>query len=245
MKLLSPTQLNDGKAAQTTREIFRIKELDAASDKARKNLANAEADFNATLAKNRTQWAIEEEDHAKRLLAMKDEIDKLEAKRLNALIPIGIIKKGAEDRMEEATIFLAQLRQREEHAEDLRELLEDKLDKVGQFEQDLIIKDQQLESKRLGLIEQANLVTEGIQQLNQETLEFGLTRTKAEANIHERKTSLALLEATLVAKQDTQRRTGKALEALATRLADERIILQKAWDERHRKYPNIPLPKKP
>ncbi len=247
MKLLTPAAQQDLKEQVALRDILRTQELNKASEEARISLAKAEQEFNEVLARNRAQWATEEEEHSQRVKAMKLEIDDLMAKKMNALIPIGILKDGAYDRMDDAVAFLARLRQREENIEDLTEKLEDKLDTVGAKEQDLLQLDRSLKLREEGIERQSQAIRANSQALGEQMAVFALTKETAEKDIEERKTALYLLERTLLTKQQTLERTDGALSALAKQLADERETLKRAFDEvrrREQALMDIPIVKK-
>ena len=81
MQLLKPQENKDLKSAQDLRNIIRTQEILKAEQDARLKLANAEADFNNTLAKNRDKWAKEEETHSTRVREMNTEIENLELQK--------------------------------------------------------------------------------------------------------------------------------------------------------------------
>lgn len=114
MKLLSIKQTKQIEEVNRSVDIMRMQELNKAADIARKNLAEAEADFNATLARNRERWAQEEAEHVSRTHEMEQEIYTLENRKK------------------------ASLESNQDDLEALAEKLQDKLDAVGEKEQDLI-----------------------------------------------------------------------------------------------------------
>lgn len=231
MKLLTPLQNKDLGDQQKLRSILRTQELEKAESAARRNLANAEADFNTTLAKNRQSWAIEEEEHAKRVLEQKAELTVLEAQKLNALIPFKILKDGTLERLGDAEAYLLQLRQREEDNEILADHLEDKLDKVGAKEQDLLRKEKELEVRADGLERQSASTATATKLLSEQVAEFVSYKTMEEKKINEIKIELAIREGDITAKEGELEANGARLEALAIRLADERQVLDRAFAE--------------
>lgn len=237
MRLLAPSENKSLKEQETVRAVLRTQEVEKAAEQSRKNLASAEADFNATLARNLEVWAREEELHNKRVVEMEKETESLEAKRLNALIPIGVIKKGAEDRMKEAVDFMAKLRKRESDAECLVERLETQLDSVGQREQDVKQAEKRLGLQKEGIERQKQSSILGSKRLSEEIAKFAHEREKAEKDIDERKTAIYLQERSLIAKEQVQKRTDKSLNDLAKRLEDERETLARAWAELKRLSP--------
>ena len=181
MKLLTLNQIKEKKDEQIQRDILRTKELDKASEQARLNLAKAEADFNATLAKNRTLWANEEHEHSERIKEMSSEIQVLEKRKEIALEPVYLLQNKLEKRLNDIDVTSTQLKEKEAYNEDLRSKLEDKLDEVGEREQDVLRETQILEGKKESLEIQSEQTKQGIKRLN-DTISTFLTTKEAEEN---------------------------------------------------------------
>lgn len=229
MKLLSPQIIKDTKAQEVAIGILRTKELNEAASVARRNLADAEADFKTTLARNRVIWAREEDDHSIRVEEMNKEIEVLDNKKSSALVPIEIYKKQAEDLMNEAKNALEMVKTREDEVEDLNQRLQDKLDATGAKEQDLGKLEQQLILKQQGIELQQDQTKTGIKKLSEQIAEFTLAKQQAEKDIDERKTALVLWDRTLQAEAEKQKRTYKEMEDWSIRLKLERNLLDKNW----------------
>lgn len=235
MKLLTPSQTKDLKDQQIMRGIIRTQELDKAENEARRNLANAEADFFATLARHREQWALEEEAHHQRVIEQQAELAALEVQKLNALIPFKILKDGTLERLGDAEAYLKQLQDREERNDDLAELLEDKLDATGVKEQDLLKWEQKLVIQQDNVDRQTKATTTAANLLSEQVAEFmayKISEQKGMAStllsLQEREQTISITEVNL---------SDKAIELLeqAARLADERTVLARAWDELERR----------
>lgn len=229
MKLLTPQVLKDGRASEQAREALRIKEMNEASDKARKQLANAQAEFNLILSQNRVRWANEEEEHGKRLSQMIKEIDILEAKKVQALIPIEMYKKEADELFNEAQKTLDQAKEKETKADELTERFQDKLDELGAREQDIIKVEQKLSLQQQGILIQQEQTKTGIKQLNKTIEEFTVTKQNEEKELADKKVNLILLERTLIAKEETLKQTEQSLNSLARQLEDRRATLERAF----------------
>lgn len=239
MRLLSPSQNKDLKEQQNIRELLRAQETEKAAKKARLALANSQADFSDALAKQRVKWAEEEEEHTKRTAEMQTEINRLEAKRLNALIPVKIIEQSAEERLHEAEEFMEKLREREVYAEDLAEKLQDRLDETGQKDQDLKRKEQDLIAREHGVSHQTKLTAQSSLDLSIKMAEFKEEKSEAETAIKQKQTVLELQEQALVKREEVVDKQDKELKEKAVRLADERNVLDRAWNELRRKqYPH-------
>jgi hypothetical protein len=234
MKLLSPKELNAAKESNKVKEILRVKELEEESDKVRKELANAEADFNSSLARNRNKWANEEQEHTKRVNEREQELKILEEKRLELLVPVDIITKGAKNRLEEANKFLETLREREAKAEELSEILQDKLDEVGEREQDVIKTSQELLIRSQSVDLQSRQVKNSVEDLNASRAEFAQIRKDAETDIQKRKVALFLAEQSVVDREIVIAEKYKDLEIRELQLADRQKTLAIAYREMER-----------
>lgn len=231
MKLLSPSAIKDTKNLELTREILRTKEINEVSEKSRKELAQAQMDFNNALADFKERWAKEEEEHDKRMVEMKAEIQVLEDKRKQALIPISIEMDKANRLLDEAKGRLSQVKEKEVENQETAEKLQDRLDEVGQREQDVKFKEKKLEFQEQGIIQQTQFIKENNQKLSKQLSDFLSYKNAIEKDIDERKTALVLWDRTLQNKEEVLKRTDKAQKEVGVRLKEERINLDKAWKE--------------
>lgn len=235
MRLLTPQASSDAKNQEVAREIIRTQEVERVAKDTRIRLAQAEADFSSTLAKQRERWAHDEEEHLLRVKEMEAEIDALEAKKLNALIPLGIIKDGVYDRMDDAVGFLATLRKREIDNDTLTERLEDKLDEVGEREQTVLLREQKAGLREEGVERQRQATVNGSARLIKDMEEFAVKMIKEQKDADEKRDNIILQEQSLKAKDILLQRNEKALNDLDRKLQDERETLNRAWEELKRK----------
>jgi len=231
MKLLEPTAIKDLKGQESARELLRSQEIQKIADKTRKELANSQADFYNTLAKQKEIWVKEEEEHSQRVKERQQEIQTLEAKKLSLMVPFTVLKEGTEKKVKDAENFLKDLKEKEQRVEELTERLEDKLDKTGEKEQDLKQWEQRLIIKQQGIDQQFKNTADSAKQLTAEIASFTADKQKADQEINQRKTELALIEQTLIAKRDSLLRTESSLNDLAKQLQDEREVLKRAFEE--------------
>lgn len=234
MRLLTPSATKDTEAQETARRVLRAQELDNLEKDIRIRTAKAEADFNSTVSRQKMYWAGEEASHAERRREMKKEVDDLEVKKLNSLVPFGILKEGADNRMEEAESFIQGLRDREDRVVELTEMLEDKLDAVGEHEQNLRQEREVFDIQRKGLEDQRSSMASQSQQLTESIGLFNANQEKYERDIEERKASLYLQDRALQAKSEELDKKEETLRGLETRLHDERGVLDRAWKELER-----------
>lgn len=231
MKLLTPLQTKDLGDQQKLRSVLRTQELEKAENAARRSLANAEADFNTTLAKNREKWALEEEEHAKRVIEQKAELTALEAKKLNALIPFKILKDGTLERLGDAESYLKQLEAREESNDELADRLQDKLDETGAKEQDLIKWERELAIRQDGIEHQNASTATATKLLSDQMAEFMDYKATSQAELAKMDAILDARTAQMVLREDVITAKEWELTDLAIRLADERQVLDRAFEE--------------
>lgn len=229
MKLFTNAELKDLKAKEQSREILRTQEMQKVADKARKNMATAEADFKLTLAKFKDQWAEEEKKHAIRIRGMSSEIQTLEDRKKDALIPISVYKKQAEEKMKEAMQFKKQFQHEYNEIEDLRELLEDKLDDVAERNKLVDKFEENLVSREKGIKMQEKSTEQALKELNKQMSSFLVDKEKGERDIKERKKVLFLKERSLLSKQESLKRTEKSLHEWSIKLKDERDTLDRIY----------------
>ena len=235
MQLLKPQENKDLKSAQDLRNIIRTQEILKAEQDARLKLANAEADFNNTLAKNRDKWAKEEETHSTRVREMNTEIENLELQKLNTLVPFNILKEGVYADMSDAEAYLKKLRDREEYNDDLTERLQDKLDDVGAREQDLKQKILEVSIREDGLQRQSQNTNIATEKLNNELMAFAVYKKENEDLLLQRRLIADRTDEGLVMRELELNKKTKEVNDRAIRLADERGVLDRAWKELQRK----------
>ena len=192
MKLLTLNQVKEKKEEQIQREILRTSDLEKAASQARINLAKAEAEFNATLAKNRTFWAEEEQEHAARKQEMTSEIEELENRKKQALEPVYLLQNQLEKRLKDTEALISQTEEQKAYNEDLRLKLEDKLDEVGEREQDVLRETQKLEGRKQSVDLQSEQTVEGIKRLNDSINAFLIQKEDTESRLDQIRLDLDL-----------------------------------------------------
>lgn len=239
MKLLSPQEIKDLREQNITRDLLRANEAEEVAKKSRLNLAASEADFYKSLAAQKDRWAEEEREHRERKNQMKSDIDELEAKKINALIPVGILKNGVYDRMDDAVAFLAKLRKRENDIEELTEKLEDKLDETGEREINVKKEETRQLLVQQGINRQIESTKQGTEKLTNALTEFTVKCQNIEKELNDRKTAIFLQERTLETKEIKLKRTEKLLSDWDRKLHDERETLDRAFKEVQRMKENL------
>lgn len=231
MRLLSPTQNKDLKEQETLRQILRAQELNKETKLLRENLAKADAEFAASLKRKNEIWQKEELELNKKKRELEHKIASLETREAYLRLPIEQLEAQAKFHMEQAKDKEKEVKEREEANELIAEELQDKLDKVGQKEQDLKVRNSKLDNREMGIEAQKTQTIEGIRKLNEEMAKFEDYKEKEEKKIDERKTALVLWDRSLQAEREKIKRTNEAFDKLAKKLASDREALQSGFDE--------------
>lgn len=232
MKLLPTFVVKEKQQEEVARKILRTQEVNKLAQDADINLARAQADFSTMMAQNRAKWALEEEEHAERIKGISQEVEALENRKREALIPIQLYKEEADKLMISAQDYLKQAKEKDEQNEFLQEKLEEKLTDISDRETIVIIGEQSLEIAKKGMETQQSQVQQGIILLGQEKVAFHMKQQEEEARLLKRKEEVALAEINFNARREKYERDLEALNIWEIQLADERDTLAR---ERARK----------
>lgn len=227
MKLMSPFQNRDKQQEEQTRKILRIQEIEDLATKANANLAKAQAEFNTTLALNRSKWALEEEEHAQRIKDMTSEVEALEERKKQALIPISMYKEEADKIMVESQDILKRSKEKEEQVDYLQEKLEEKLTEVSDRENQVVKEEQKQQIARQGIEEQQKQTKLGIERLSKEMVMFHEKQQYEDTKLLERKKVVELAEINFEAKIDRYNRNMEALLTREVQLIDREKTLER------------------
>lgn len=229
MKLLTFQKTKDALQNEQALKVIRSQEVEELAKKTNAKLARAEADFNTTLATNRSKWAVEEQEHQERIVSMSQEIEALEIRKGQALIPISMYKKEADKLMEDAKEILEKAKLKEEQADFILEKLENNLTEVADREQLVIVEEQKQKIAREGIQLQQLQIKDSISSFNEEKIKFYTAQKVQEDSLLERKKEVSLAEISFQAKVDKYRRDMDAMKAWETQLKDERGTLDRAF----------------
>ena len=229
MKLLSFSEKKDQQQQEQTLKILRTQEVMELEKKANQNLAKAQADFQSTLATNREKWALELEEKQKMMDEMAKEIEVLEEKKKQALLPV--TKQQREiyySKVENDKIFI-KLVKKEEEIEDTKQLLEEKLTEVADREQQVLKEEQSQFVALKGVQLQQEQTRKGADTLYKEKVAFEISKQAEEASLLERKREVFLAETSFKAKTEKYARDMKVLKEWEAQLIDERDTLKRAF----------------
>lgn len=231
MKLLTPNQAKAGVNDQVARDILRAKESQEALRKSRQELAESQAEFSSTLAKNRERWAQEERDHEIRVREMESEVKGLEAKKVVALAPLEERDRELSDWESFLTRWDGEVSQSEIENGDRANLLEDRLDEVGKREHECADREAKIASLEAGIAVQAESTREGSKVLSRAMLALSQDRLAAQAWIRDEQEKLSMEQSSIASRRESMDRTSRELDELRIRLLDERGTLDRAWRE--------------
>lgn len=171
MKILTATEIKTASESEKTKDIVRLETTRKALSDAQKKLDEAEAKFDVALANQRIRWATEEEEAVKKLGLLLVEINALELRREQAIIPIDDEKKKAHDLFIQAETVLADARgtateadKRQQHNQELSDILQTRLDGLSEREVKLDYREKNLAIRE----ESAIAEREQIKKLSQE-----------------------------------------------------------------------------
>ncbi len=227
MKLMSPSVVKDTRQNELRQQLLRAKEVDEITNTINIRRAKSEVEFNESLARNRAKWALEEEEHAKRVKDMESEVKVLESQKQHALIPIHLYKKKADELMAEAEAVMEKVQEKERNVDATMELLETKLTDVGDREIAVAKEESRQTVAKLGIESQQEEVKVNIQKSMDAIYNFNIYRLKEEENLSERKKEVALAEISFKAKTDKYKRDLEALKIFDIQLKDERATLDR------------------
>lgn len=234
MKLLSPFAQKDKQQEELTRKLLRIQEITELEIKTNANLARAQADFNDTLARNRDKWSIEESEHSDRIKDMTQEVESLENRKKEALIPVQMYKDEVDKMYIEAQELVKNAKEKEEQADYLAEKLEEKLTEVGDREKQAEKEEQKLEIAKQGIEAQKEQIKEGIKKLSEEMIMFHEKQQYEETSLNKRKSEVALAEINFNAKLEKYERDIEAMKIWDKQLKDERGVLDREYARRNK-----------
>ena len=231
MKLLSPLATQESKNVQLSRDVLRSQEAEELAKESQKKLQRAEIDFARVLQGQQARYQQEEEEHQIEVKRRQKEIDILESKKLNASIPLDILNFGTNERINDASLLLARVRDRENTAEELCETFEEKLSELGEREITLIDKEKKHKLREEGMQRQTESISHRAKELSDEMQSFRSFRAQEEKTLTDKKIELMFRERTLENKAEKLARKEKDLSNEAIRLIDERGTLERAFSE--------------
>lgn len=199
MKLFSPQQSREVKAAEDARLASRIEDLRREEAILKIKTAKVDLEFRAALDRHRLIWEQEDLKHKEEVNKRRAEIKELESAKKKALEPVEFIEARAKRKEEEADKKLAEVAGREISVAETAELLESRLEEVGELKTDLEVREKKIKVKEDGLkisLEQfktdRGLFDEAVKRANAEytRLTNELDKRSTEITLNEKKLSV-------------------------------------------------------
>lgn len=229
------TEVQAKSTQEETGALLRIQEIRKLESDWRLKLGKAEKDFQDTLVKNIKEWEEGEKEHHIILKERKDEIDALEVKKLNMLVPFTFLKERTFSDMKDAQSFLESLRKREEYVEELTENLQDKLDGVGIKDSDLKRQETQILVKEKTLQDREARIISGEEALSRSIINFNEESQLKRLDREQLMEGVIMREQSIISREESVKRTEEAHKKEFIYLTDQREVLNKAFDEVRRR----------
>lgn len=197
LRLLNPSEAVHKSKQRTEGEKQKSVKIDALVAQKHKELAEAEVNFDIALKRQHDTWAKEEKEHIEKVIHVTKEVEVLEERRKQALIPL-------EERAKELETHDRNLRERE-LALDLREtdlndsaqVLADRLDEVSEREQkafenaqSLLIQREDIDGRRKDLKANTDTFTRAFTKATGELTERELVVRREEIALKNRAVTL-------------------------------------------------------
>lgn len=227
MRLLTTFVQKEKQQEELTRKILRIQETEELETKTNFKLARAQIEFNESMARNQAKWALEEQEHTERIKDMTKEIEALESRKQQALIPLELYKKEADKLLLEAQEIIQKSKEKEEQADYLQEKLENKLSEVSDRENVVLDTEKLLEVAKRGVENQQEFIKKSSEELSKQMIVFHEKQKLEEASLLKRKEEVAMAEISLNAKLEKYARDLEALKIWDIQLKDEWETLER------------------
>lgn len=231
MKLMSPQETRDSKAAETSLNIARTQEVRKALSEAQRQLREAEAAFDVSLSSQRLQFASMQAEESDKLFALSKEVSALEARRRELLLPIDDIRAKAENALREAAISMRLADERQEELDRMQEIFEERLDQASDTVQKAEEQERKAARKAKGIEAQEEMTRIGSARLSESIRAFISEGEKRDAELSERRLSLDRQGYTLDSRENLLRIAEEDMKGREILLADGRAALGRAWKE--------------
>lgn len=236
MKLLSPSEGREKARSNEVTLKNRITELQGLIVQKYKELAQAEADFNDTLTRQRKTWSEEEKVYTSKVFIIRGEIEALEERRRQALIPLTKRAEELDTKASALAEYEKILKQSDADIADKAEMLVKRLDEVAERELQADKVAKNLAVREDGVKAQAAQVATGSVLLTE-----AMTKASQESAARERE--LSLKEASVKAKEtqitERERKVNEKEAGFANRelaIKDQYEALRQAIEETNKKY---------
>jgi chromosome segregation ATPase len=211
MKLFTPTETKGLSTRQTSDDVYKIAYLQTTLGKLQTRLNSEEQAFTTRLTEQRALYNAEKEKLQADIRELLAQVQSLEARKANALIPIATLKRDAQQALLDAQALLKKNEERTLELDELQELLTEKLDAVSTREQVVATEESTLKSKITGALAQADTISRSHIRLNEMLVAF-------ENRVAETNQQLALRESSVTQREQ---KLNESINAHTSRMATE------------------------
>lgn len=190
MRLLTPSQAQAESRNERVRIASRDREAADLLAMKHKQLAEAEADFQQTLASQRARWALEEKEHSDDIERRHREIAILEEKKRDALMPIEELRRQLESSLEASLKVRAEYERKQHECDQLEEVLTTRIDDAQTVKDEAQNLSEMLRRRSEGIELQEEQTRTGARFLSEEIERFRVMKAKFESDCSLREISL-------------------------------------------------------
>lgn len=231
MKLLKPTDLTKEKDKQLAINAKRSVELDSELMRKRHEIEKANLEFEVNLEKSRAEWEKEKEEYITSVNSLKREVELLEDRKKDALVPIDDRWKEVEQADRIVKGKEAEVESKIEALNDSVELLQSKLTNVAERE----LKCQEREVKQinsqLGIDQQKEQVSNSSKLINEQIIKATEDFKLKEKEFNLREAILETREKLVISKDIELNKIEKGFIERERQIKDRYATLERAEKE--------------
>lgn len=223
MKLLSPIQIITNKERQISEEIQRLHSISNELANKKQDLNVLEVELESILEKQREQWIKEQNENIEKINSLTKEVILLEARKVQALIPLDNDKKEIEIIKEQVISKRKDFIKKEEDLDKKIELLEDKLSDINQKEIDLNKVSKKQALYQLGIETQKK-------EIEKQAKDFSLSIKQSLEEIEVKQKDIARKESEVLLKENTLNIKELKLNKTKKELEDKEIAIKRKYE---------------
>lgn len=236
MKLLSPADAQAKAKKTLDSEKHRLVEVQTLVTQKYKELGQIESDFADALKKQRNVWAAVEQEHENKKLGLIKEVEDLEERKRQALIPLTETAKMLDTKASALDAFNLELDEREDALREEGQLFTQRLDEVAERElqadktaKNLALREDGVKAQAAQIATSSALLTGAIAQAAQDASAKERANTLKEAELRAKEGNL----------QERERKVNEKESGFDNReraIKDQYEALRQAIEETNKKY---------
>lgn len=240
-KILSPKEINNEEELRIRNDSRKAYDIAKITDEVIKEKTQAEEDFKKMLIEQRELYAKEYNEQIALKNKLEEEIRSLEKRRENALKPRLIKAKDLQLQQEELFNQKLDLEKKEKELEDSSRALMQKLDVVS--DREMKVNDKEKTVKRIleGAEFQKNEVAREVKKFSFVLQDFQKQKDQYEIDMAYKMSEINAKEISLKEKERSFISRENEIQASMRLLADQRLLLDKGFEELRRERKNVKL----